>query len=240
MQKPRPARTLLGACLGLTLTWLSACNNTPTDNPMPNPATQEQDDLESDHLESDQEEPSSSKVALTKELIEALKVPEKNKDKNMAQDLQTLQQALQDIQEGKRKINELILFPRPLSSKKRHVLEAVLMFGIYEDLLQALIQQGADVNDKHGKETLLTRATSSLSYQAIKWLLAKEANVQEADQGKLLVSNISQNPQLSAEEKQSLSETLVEKGATKEKKNIFSNFFKSNKSKGTTNDSKEG
>ena len=246
MQQPRYARTLWGVCLGLLLTWLSACmDNDPETGPTPNPETQEGDPSpagtgqptgtptpnpgpqEQDDSGREQEKDSST-VALTGELIEALGAG-MNLNNKGANDLTTLKKALRAIQAGERNINDPIAFSM-MGLQKRHVLEAVLMFQTDTKLLQALIKQGANVNYKHGKETLLTCAAKNLSYQAIKWLLANGADVPAADEKKKLVSNIFSNGRLEPSEKEELRETLVQKGATEEQK----------RSKGTTNDSKQG
>ena len=251
VKKPCYAPTLWGTFLCLTLTWLSACNDSPTSltetpaGPTTTPPPQEEDTNPNTNPASD---PSPPPVALTKELIDALELSQAfNKNKHMQKELAILQKALKDIEAGKKDINMLISFYKfgDVTLQKRHVLEeALLMFESDNKLLQALINQGADVNHAHwshthGLETLLTRVVRKCTYQAIKWLLEKGADVPTADAAKRsLLSNISWNSKLSKGEKEELSQILIKKGAKKQSTGI--NWWISPREKGTTNDPKQG
>ena len=130
----------------------------------------------------------------------------------MQKDLQTLKEALRDIQAGTRTIEKPIVRS---NGKSASVLAAVVRFQGAPPLLQALIDRGADVNQKVYDQPLLYFAASRRSFKTIQCLLeAEKIDVKAADQAARggLVSGILKNEKLSPAEKKDLVNTLAQKG----------------------------
>lgn len=102
-------------------------------------------------------DPSSSPGALTEALIDTLKVPEGASETDK-KELQALKEALRGIQARTRTIEEPIVFH---DGESASVLAAVFILQGAPQLLQALLEQGADGSLNTGQSLAVLRCKRS-------------------------------------------------------------------------------